>query len=686
MAPLRSTLFRSLQWRVSLFLAGSLCAVIAVFAVVFLRVLDRQGQREAAAHTGVLVETLRRGLSQAMRTRDRSLIERSLVEAVRTPELLEVVIADAAGTVRFSSDPALIGRQLPGLVYGGLDAARPWSVIAGGAGRPEAMYRTGTIRSEESCRECHAAGEDILGTIGLGVSLASTRELHALTRSLFLGIAACVVLALFALNSLFFSRYVLGPVGALLDRFRTAGTGNLDGAAAAERPVRDEIDLLHHQFDRMLDDLRRAHAVEVAAERELVAVQRDERYRGELESVNALLTSRIAELDEANDSINRLALQLEERNQSLEKAVKNISALNRVGVALSSELDIDRLVQLLINISVKGLRVEYGSILLYDEQRAQLVVHASSGLPVDLDTTISVAPGESVSGTVASSGQPLLIRKVDGTQGIKEHSRYGFTRRSVLCVPIKMKDRVLGTIELTNRRGAESFSLDDLEMLQSIANQAAVALENAKLYHDVQRSYLETVLALVQAVEEKDRYTRGHSERVTTFSVKIAGAMGLPQRQVRMVQYAGVLHDIGKIGIDLAIINKSGRLTPEEFTVVRNHPLIGERIIRPIGFLADALPAIAQHHERFDGCGYPLGISGDQMAIEARILAVADAYDAMITERPYRKPLAKCDAIAELQRCSGSQFDPTVVEHFVEILHNDSEIHRLEVEASTVGT
>ena len=238
-------------------------------------------------------------------------------------------------------------------------------------------------------------------------------------------------------------------------------------------------------------------------------------------------------------SINRLALQLEDRNLLLEKAVKSISALNRVGVALSSELDIDRLVQLLINISVKGLRVEIGSIFLFDERRERLVVRASSGLPADFDPTLSIAPGESVSGTVASSGQPLLIRHVDGSQGIKPLSRFGFTRRSVLCVPIKMKDRVLGTIELTNRRGEESFSIDDLEMLQSIANQAAVAIENANLYRDVQRSYLETVLALVQAVEEKDQYTRGHSERVTAFSVKIAHAMGLSQRQLRMIEYAG---------------------------------------------------------------------------------------------------------------------------------------------------
>lgn len=501
-----------------------------------------------------------------------------------------------------------------------------------------------------------------------------------------LALAVLAMAALVALNGLFLSRSVLGPLQNLLGRVKAAGAGGGEPLPDPARPVLGEIDQLQRQFDAMLDDLRRANEIEVAVQREAAVAQRDERYRAELQGVNGLLSARIAELDEANESINRLAFQLEERNQSLEKAVKNISALNRVGVALSSELDIDRLVQLLINISVKGLRVEIGSILLIDESSGQLMVRASSGLPVDVAPTLTVAPGESVSGAVAGNGQPLLIRHVDGTQDINPVSRFGFTRRSVLCVPIRIKERVLGTIELTNRRGEESFSLDDLEMLQSIANQAAVAIENANLYRDVQRGYLETILALVQAVEEKDRYTRGHSERVTAFSVKTALAMGLPQHQVRMMEYAGVLHDIGKIGIDQSIIQKCGLLTPEEYLIVKNHPLIGERIVRPIGFLAEVLPAIAQHHERFDGCGYPLGLAGERIAIAARILAVADAYDAMITERPYRKPLPKPDAVAELLRCSGSQFDPTVVEHFIVLLHNDPQIHRLEGEASTVGT
>ncbi|MFC1657644.1 HD-GYP domain-containing protein, partial [Candidatus Moduliflexota bacterium] len=223
-------------------------------------------------------------------------------------------------------------------------------------------------------------------------------------------------------------------------------------------------------------------------------------------------------------------------------------------------------------------------------------------------------------------------------------------------------------------------------MMQSIANQAAVAIENANLYHEVQKSYFDTVKALVQAVEENDRYTRGHSERVTTFSVKIAERMGFGEKRVELVRYGGVLHDVGKIGINVNIIQKPGRLTQEEFNIIKNHPLIGERIIAPIKFLREVLPIVSQHHERYDGLGYPSGIDGSGMVAEARVLAVADAYDAMITARPYRKPLPREEAIAELKRCSGTQFDPIVVEQFLEILEEDPDIRKLEENLSAVGT
>jgi HD-GYP domain-containing protein (c-di-GMP phosphodiesterase class II) len=311
---------------------------------------------------------------------------------------------------------------------------------------------------------------------------------------------------------------------------------------------------------------------------------------------------------------------------------------------------------------------------------------AWTGMGEDFDPNWTVAPGESVSGLVVKSGKAMLVAKVDGRGAIKTVSRYGFTRRTVISAPIRIKDRTLGVIELTNKRGDDSFSEEDLAMMQSIANQAAVAIENANLYMEVQKSYFDTIKALVQAVEETDKYTRGHSERVTTFSVKIAVSMGLNEKQLENIRYGGVLHDIGKIGINVNIIQKPGRLTKEEYSLIKHHPVIGERIIGPIEFLSGVLPIISQHHERYDGQGYPQGLDGKRMVVEARVLGVADAYDAMITARPYRDPLPRSEAIAELRRCSGTQFDPIVVEHFLAILEEDPDIRKLEESLSTVGT
>jgi HD-GYP domain-containing protein (c-di-GMP phosphodiesterase class II) len=446
------------------------------------------------------------------------------------------------------------------------------------------------------------------------------------------------------------------------------------------------MDTVRERFEELIGALGRRHREELESASERLLSQQQEAHGKEVEELTRSLEQRTDEADRSDRRINALQRQLDEKTLHLQNAVKNISALNRVGMALSSELDIDRLVKLLINISVKGMRAEIGYIMLMEEGGDKLVMRAWTGMPENFEPTSTIRTGESVSGMVVKTGQPVLLPTVDGSGGIKVESRYGFQRRSVISAPIKIKGKILGVIELTNKKGSCGFNEDDLQMMQSIANQAAVALENANLYRQVQKSYFDTIRALVQAVEEKDTYTRGHSERVTTFSVKIAEKLGFSERQVVTLRYGGVLHDIGKIGINVNIIQKPGRLTDDEFNMIKNHPLIGERIISPIAFLKDVLPVVSQHHERYDGHGYPLGIDGSRMVPEARVLAVADAYDAMITPRPYRSPLPRVEAIAELKRCSGTQFDPMVVEVFLDLLESgDPEVVELEKSAALMA-
>jgi HD superfamily phosphohydrolase YqeK len=184
-------------------------------------------------------------------------------------------------------------------------------------------------------------------------------------------------------------------------------------------------------------------------------------------------------------------------------------------------------------------------------------------------------------------------------------------------------------------------------------------------FADQQRAYEATLRVLCQAVETKDFYTRGHSERVSRGSVMIARAIGMRPERVEAIRYAGMLHDVGKLGVPTNVLQKTGNLTEEEYAAIQLHPMRGLEIIREIGFLDEALAGIMHHHERIDGRGYPMGLAGDEIPEFARVLAVADAFDCMTSTRSYRGARSLAEAVAELRRCSGTQFDPAFVDALV---------------------
>jgi HD superfamily phosphohydrolase YqeK len=190
-------------------------------------------------------------------------------------------------------------------------------------------------------------------------------------------------------------------------------------------------------------------------------------------------------------------------------------------------------------------------------------------------------------------------------------------------------------------------------------------------FADQQRAYEATLRVLCQAVETKDYYTRGHSERVSKGSVMIARAIGMRPERVEAIRYAGMLHDVGKLGVPTTVLQKTGKLTEEEYAAIQLHPMRGLEIIREIGFLDEALAGIMHHHERIDGRGYPMGLAGDEIPEFARVLAVADAFDCMTSTRSYRGARTVSEAVAELRRCSGTQFDPAFVDALVAAVERD---------------
>ncbi len=187
-------------------------------------------------------------------------------------------------------------------------------------------------------------------------------------------------------------------------------------------------------------------------------------------------------------------------------------------------------------------------------------------------------------------------------------------------------------------------------------------------YIDMQDVYLSTVAALATSIDAKDPYTKGHSERVNRYSIQMAKQLRLPEEQVDMLRYMSLMHDIGKIGIRDSVLNKPGRLTEEEFEEIKKHPEVGYKIVSEIKFLSKGAEIVRHHHERYDGRGYPMGLAGEDIPLGARVVAVADAFDAMTTERPYKSAMPQDAAVEELKRCSGTQFDAKVVDAFIRTL------------------
>jgi hypothetical protein len=312
-------------------------------------------------------------------------------------------------------------------------------------------------------------------------------------------------------------------------------------------------------------------------------------------------------------------------------------------------------------LSLTGLQA--GAIFLLSPDGKTLKVRVSAGLPEALAAG-AIPTGTGAAGCAATHGRIVTVSESMPWAG-GDVSEVEKCIPWAIHLPMTASGRTRGVITLGLREGRKEIPADDLQTIRDLANQVAVALENAELKRKEERTYIETVAALAAAVEARDRYTRGHSRRVTEYSVEIARTMGKPEWFVKDIESAALLHDIGKIGFPDQILCNPGPLPPDGVHVIRNHPLAGENILKPVGSLSRLCSIVRHHHEQFDGSGYPDRLRGEEIPLAARVIAVADSFDAMTSERPYRPPRSRDDAVAELRRCSGTQFDPSCVEVFL---------------------
>ena len=369
------------------------------------------------------------------------------------------------------------------------------------------------------------------------------------------------------------------------------------------------------------------------------------------------------------ESLEITRTQIEHYADNLDVLISMLAAIQELALDIPTMTEIDRLAKAVVNSAVKLLNTSRGSLMLLDKKYNRLHIIAARGLSDEVIRTTSVPLGHGVAGRVAEEGFPLFSQDIEKDTRFEAERDRGYTSKSFVSVPIKVKHKVIGVLNVNSHDEQQVFDENDVRLLNILASQTASSIEAIQTYQDIQSTYLGTIQTLAQAVDAKDPYTHHHSDHVTDYAVAIALEMGLSDEMIKDIQYAGMIHDIGKIGIQEEILTKPARLSAAEFDVIKTHPLIGERMIAPIKFLENVAPIILYHHERFDGTGYREGLKGEDIPLGARVISVADAYDAMTTDRPYRAGMDKDAAIEELKRNSGTQFDPKVVEAFIRVLN-----------------
>jgi len=342
--------------------------------------------------------------------------------------------------------------------------------------------------------------------------------------------------------------------------------------------------------------------------------------------------------------------------------LKEALSLYKVSEAIASSLSLEQVLGTVVDAALNEIDADQVVVLLKDGEGGfyERVNVVQDRLPYGIDELAALDAGE-------------LLRFFAEDKPLRVHGKLAlpFFRKppenpevgSLVVTRLRIRGEIIGFLCAIAYTRGKRFDEGQRKLLSIVSNRASAAIENARLYEDLRATFQQTIEGLAKAIDKMDRYTAGHSERVATYAMYLAVRLGLSPEQVEIVRQSALMHDIGKIGCVLNL-NKPGKLTQDEYETFKRHPGYGRDILEPIRFLHPLIPGVHLHHERWDGRGYPLGLKGPDVPLMARIIAVADTYDAMTSDRAYRRALPHEVAVAEIERCSGTQFDPEVSHTF----------------------
>ena len=365
-----------------------------------------------------------------------------------------------------------------------------------------------------------------------------------------------------------------------------------------------------------------------------------------------------------------------------------LTELFRISEQLATIHDEQQLFDYVLKAALERVGATRGSLMVRTPDGESLEIRASEGIPEGAADHV-VQVNKSISGLVATTAQPLLVEDMKRNPEVARMSRR-LEFPSFISVPLERKmppgvDRnsvskdmlVTAVLNVSRKDDGSQFSESDLKTLRIVANHASAALDNVRLIRDIEASHLSTIESMALLLEARDPYTQDHSRRVRDTSVAIAAKLGMLDKDIEMLRLGAAFHDIGKVGVPDHVLNKPGRLESTEWQQIRRHPVIGYDVIEPIHFIQQGhLEIVRGHHERIDGSGYPDGLEGDAVSPLMRIIAVADSYDAMASNRAYRQALSDDVIVAELTKCQGAKLDSGIVKILMEMMKS-GEIHKL---------
>ncbi len=363
-----------------------------------------------------------------------------------------------------------------------------------------------------------------------------------------------------------------------------------------------------------------------------------------------------------------LGSEFEEKVRALmdenKKLIKQLENMSKLLSALGNMRSLEKLSSLASRLLVEELNCDYSAVLIKKDDVFTLM--ASENLHAESEKLLNFSITHPIMKYINNFPELIIIKRRDlqfrQFKGLKENIK------EMIMMPLKVGGEVEGILWVARKEGGKDFSASDKAILTFLGNAFGYITQNLKLYRQLQDRAFKIVAGLAKALEQKDEYTRGHSEHVSSYAVIFARHLGVKGRDLDIIRRAALLHDIGKIGIPDRVLNKAGKLTKEEFDLIKSHPLYGAELLKILGFMKEEMILILHHHEKFDGTGYPYGLKGSKIPRGAVIISLADVFDALTTDRPYRKAYSVEKALEIMEGMKGKNFSPDLLDEFIRFI------------------